>query len=123
MNRAGRRWRLWLLALAALLMTGACANAQAPAAESLPVARIIVKPKTVVANGTELMSAIAAKLPDEHRLQYFRAMSGDAHVLGVVQPALAADVPEIIGRLTSTGLFEYVELDRMLTIPERRQPN
>jgi hypothetical protein len=106
-----------------LVALAAAALAQVPTDESLAAARIIVKPLAAVANGDDLMRTIAAKLPDERRLQYFREMSGGAHVISVVQPASAADVASILRQLANTGLFEYVELDRMLKARDPNVPN
>ena len=90
-------------------------QAQQTEAVTPPVARLIVK-LHVPTDESTVMRLIRQTLPRPERVTYLRAMSGDAHVLGVVAPATAESVPALIAELEATNLFEYVELDRMKSI-------
>lgn len=101
-----------------LLLAVNCASAQSPV-QHITVGRLIVKPKMSM-DAASLMLSIRKALPQEQRIQLFRAMSGDAYVLNVISPATGKDVPEIISLLNETKLFEYVELDAMMNIRKQR---
>jgi hypothetical protein len=91
------------------------AQAQQSDVSPPPIARLIVKLHTPADQAT-VMQLIRQELPHPERLTYLRSMSGDAHVLSVVPPATQDTVPILIDELRATKLFEYVELDRMMTI-------
>lgn len=77
---------------------------------------IIVKPRQDVEDEASLMRLIRIKFPAPDRIEFLRAMSGGAYVLAVVGAADSKHVQTIITDLVATDLFEYVELDPMMTI-------
>jgi len=81
---------------------------------------IIVKPRQDIADGAALMKLIHARLPAYERIEYLRAMSGGAYVLMVTGKSNDSQIETIIADLMATDLFEYVELDRMMTINGRQ---
>jgi hypothetical protein len=110
--------RLLALASVAILFSQACVPAARPQQADVgpqPVARLIIKLHSP-ADQAAVMRQIRQKLPHPERLTYLREMSTDTHVLSVVAPATAESVTGLIGELLATELFEYVELDRMMTI-------
>ncbi len=85
----------------------------------VPTAQIIVKYKASADVGgfnapagdvrMQALSAVAGV-----QLQYFREMSGDAHVLRLPEALPVADVQRIAGRLMALPDVEYAEPDRIL---------
>jgi len=112
----------WVIVLAAtsplFLQTGCQAGAQssAPVQDAQAVGRVIVKLRQPVANEAALMKLIQEKFQQPERIAFFREISNDSFVLRVIPPATKADLPRIMDQLTATGLFEYVEEDKMMTI-------
>ena len=111
--------RVFVTACVALI--AACSTPDAPNASTSsaqPVGAVIVKPKTPVANDAALVTAVQQKLKRPERVSFLRPMSGGAYVFNVVSPATATatDIPTVITDLIATGLFEYVEVDQIVTI-------
>ena len=86
-----------------------------PVANTQPVGRLIVKLRQP-AEEAAFINMIGKKLPAPERVSVLRAISSDMYVLGVLAPATKDDLPRVIEQLIATGLFEYVEEDRMMTI-------
>jgi hypothetical protein len=102
-----------------LLLQTACqagAQSSAPVQATQPVGRVIVKLRQPVADEAALMKLIQEKFHESNRIAFLRAISNDAYVLMVVAPATKGDLPKIMEQLGATGLFEYVEEDKMMTI-------
>jgi hypothetical protein len=105
--------RYSMLLLCAAILAG-CVCAQAKNTAEGNVAQIIVKFKPSVTNPNT-----PAFLKDLSRtacgeIAYFRAMSGDAHVLRLSGLKTEADVNKALKRLAQRPDVEYAELDRKL---------
>jgi hypothetical protein len=102
-----------------LATLSACSTADTIAAtdeQPVAVGAVIAKPKVAVADGAALMSLIRSKLVRPERVAFQRPMSGGAYVINVVAPATSQDIPNVVSDLLATGLFEYVEVDQIVTI-------
>jgi hypothetical protein len=91
---------------------GVVAQPEAPIA----IGGIILKPKVAVADESAVAKIVSAQLATPEQVKFLRAMSGGAYVFKVYPPASKADIPAIVARLIASGLFEYVEEDRVMTI-------
>ena len=112
-----RRRAVLMIAVAALATTSFLAAQDIAKPEAVrAVGGVILKTKTASQNGAAVIQLVNAHLLAPERVRYLREMSGGAHVLQVVPPATKADIPVIIAQLIATGLFEYVEEDRMMSI-------
>jgi hypothetical protein len=100
------------------LLTACQAGAQSnsPAQDAQPIGRVIVKLRQSVASESALMKLIQEKVSGPERIAILRSISNDAYVLNVIAPATKDDLPQIMEQLTATGLFEFVEEDRKMTI-------
>jgi hypothetical protein len=119
MGNVFARWILIIAVASPFFLLTACqagAQSNAPAQDAQPVSRVIVKLRQPVASEATLMKLIQEKFPEPERIAFMRAIANDAYVLKVVPPATKNDLPRIMAQLTATGLFDYVEEDKKMTI-------